>query len=341
MASSSPAVVHVFPLVETSGSPYELGWQHGTQARELIARRLATIESQASQTLPILRRRARYLLSLIRDVSPAMVEEIRGLADGAHIGFADALLCQSGPETIRDAPPTGVAIAARGPAAGQAMAALWLDVTPETASMLVLLHVRPASPRPAALMLTPAGQLGSWGMNSAGLIVLDTHLPCWPPRPGLPFPPLRRAMLEKRIVADCVSMAKRRYVSSAVAMVAADGLGSVIGLEIHPEAVAHVAARIPGCIAVANHYQCDVFAGLNGAATPESWDRLDRATAVLAAQPSRVSVETLRDIVAGNGMDTRHPGALAGGEETAGLVADPQTGMLYVYRNGHWRSYHV
>ena len=341
MASAPPTLAQAFPAIEASGEPYEIGRQYGVQARDIIGRRLAMMEAQSSQTLPMLRRRARYLLSLIRDLSPALVEEMRGLADGAGIGFADALLCQAGPETIEEAQAGGVAIAVQPPAANRPAAALWLDAPPPTASLLVLLHIQPTAARPAMLMLATAGQLGSWGMNDAGLAVLGLDLPCRPPRPALPLPPLRRAMLERRTVDECVTLARRRYVSSAAAMVMAGRAEAMAGLQIRPAAVTRIAEQAPGCIAVARCDQCNQAESSDDGVAPAATDRLERVVAALAAGYGGLDVAMLQRMVAEAGQDARGCAPHQDSGEAIGLVADPQGGRLHVCRNGCWRSYHV
>jgi hypothetical protein len=269
-----------------------------------------------------------------------MVEEVRGLAGGAHIGFADALLCQGGPETIEEPQASGAAIAVQPPAAEQTAAALRLNPDSAMASLLVLLHIRPAGPRPGALMLATAGQLGSWGMNAAGLALFGIDLPCRPPRPGLPLPPLRRAMLEKRTVADCVTIARRRYASSATAMVIAGRDDAIAGLEIRPAAVVSLAERAPGCIAVAQGAQNDQAVSAR-AGDPPTPAGLQRLAAELAAEHGRLDVAMLQRMVAEGGTGAGEHETGRDGAEQASLVAAPQDGLLHIYRNGCWRSYHV
>src|SRR6185503_5427140 len=86
---------HTFPLVEVSGTAYELGYQHGEQAAALIQRYLLYMERLTSLSRDTLCRNALVFLPLIERLSPAYLEEVRGLAAGAGLTFEEALLCQA------------------------------------------------------------------------------------------------------------------------------------------------------------------------------------------------------------------------------------------------------
>ena len=86
---------HTFPVVEVSGSAYEMGYQHGTQAADLVRRYLLLIERLTKLSRDRLCRNAMAFLPRMEALSPAFVAEVRGLADGAGISFEEAVLCQA------------------------------------------------------------------------------------------------------------------------------------------------------------------------------------------------------------------------------------------------------
>ena len=160
---------HIFPLIEVSGSSYEMGYQHGAQAANLVRRYLLWIEKLTGKPRDLLCRNAMAFLPLMEALSPALVEEIRGLADGAGISFEEAILCQSRAEAARVSEGgctafamTGSATADHQPLAGQNQ-----DLEPEYADVAILLRVKPTDGRPRALMFTFAGQLGYTGHEPA------------------------------------------------------------------------------------------------------------------------------------------------------------------------------
>ena len=88
-------ITHEFPLVEVSGDAYELGYQHGAQAANLIERYLLWTERLTGQPRDVLCQRALAFLPYMEKLSPAYVTEVRGLAAGAGISLEEALLCQA------------------------------------------------------------------------------------------------------------------------------------------------------------------------------------------------------------------------------------------------------
>lgn len=82
-----------FPYLAVSGTAYEMGRQHGAQAGDLIRKYLQWIEFKARLSHEALCRNAMTLLPFIEALSPAYVEEVRGLADGARLRFEEAVLC--------------------------------------------------------------------------------------------------------------------------------------------------------------------------------------------------------------------------------------------------------
>src|SRR5437899_1132414 len=152
---------HAFPLLEVAGGAYEMGRQHGEQARALVKKYLVWIERITGEPRDRLCRNAMSFLPAMERLSPKLVEEIRGLADGAGISFPEAVLCQARAEASHSWEGGCTAFALRGEATagGLVLAGQNQDLEPEYADVAILLRVRPNDGRPRALMFTFAGQL--------------------------------------------------------------------------------------------------------------------------------------------------------------------------------------
>ena len=57
-------MIEEFPLIEVSGTPYQLGYQHGSQAKGLVQKYLTWIEKLTGQSRDILVQRAITFLPL-------------------------------------------------------------------------------------------------------------------------------------------------------------------------------------------------------------------------------------------------------------------------------------
>ena len=73
--------LHTFPLITVSGGAYEMGYQHGAQAKFLIERYMLLIERITQLSRDALCRNAMTYLPRVKALSPPLVEEVRGLAE--------------------------------------------------------------------------------------------------------------------------------------------------------------------------------------------------------------------------------------------------------------------
>src|SRR5215207_9697100 len=188
------ATGRTLPWVSVSGGPYERGVRYGRQCGDLIARYadilLRTIRQEAAwRTLPVdpsldresLLARCLAFLPQYEAFAPHLVEEMRGIADGAKLQFAEVLLVNvraevMGIRTDDAANRSRSAMVARGDgctafalgrtatANGEIVAGQNLDQDPLNADLLIMLRVEPDD-APAVLMCTFAGLVGYPGIN--------------------------------------------------------------------------------------------------------------------------------------------------------------------------------
>ena len=134
-----------FPVIEVSGTSYEMGYQHGAQAADLVRKYLLWIEKLTHRSRDVLCRNAMTFVPALEALSPALVTEMRGLAAGAGISFEEAVLCQARGDAAQVSAEgctafalTGSATADCRPLAGQNQ-----DLEPEYADVAIVLRVRP------------------------------------------------------------------------------------------------------------------------------------------------------------------------------------------------------
>lgn len=338
-----------FPMVEVSGSAFEMGVQHGRQAEPLIRRYLTWIGKLTGKPPEMLRANAMRLLPYIRQLSEKYVDEIFGLAEGARISIADAVLCQARAEAAHSGEGgcTAFALTGEATADGKPLAGQNQDLEPEYARVAIVLRVRPNDGRPPTVMFTFAGQLGYAGMNQFGVANFVNALYNYRWRPGVPYYPIRRVLLEQRNVADCIEVLRKHRACSAVNLVLADGKGGIANVESRPDQIAvyndeHRDRRLH-----TNHYLSATFAPFEDNTLPDSVPRLDRVRRLVRERWGRITLEAMKEILAdhdgGPAGICRH--GAQGMDSISGYIAEPAKGLLHVRCghgcNGHWTAYRV
>ena len=164
-----------YPLYKARGTHRELGRQHGEQATHQIK---AHVELMcARQSREQLRRRAAQFQPMFDRHCPHLLEEIRGLAEGAGVTFEEAMACSICGE-LRSAPAEGCTayvIGRHGAAEREIIAGQNSDMGYEMIPLAYMLHLQPQG-KPEVLMWTFGGMLGYHGMNSAGVAHFENAL---------------------------------------------------------------------------------------------------------------------------------------------------------------------
>lgn len=349
-----------FPIVEASGDAFELGLQHGAQASDLIERYLRLIEKSTGHDRSVLAAGAMAFVPRIEALSPAYVEEVRGLANGAGISFEEAMICQVRGAAASELPAadrsgaiadhdgcTAFALTGEATRGGRTLAGQNQDLSPEMADVGIVLRLAPSDGRPRVVMFTFAGQLGYMGMNEHGLAHFANGLGNAPYQAGLTHYPLKRRCFEMRRVDECVEILRQHRACSAGNMVFCDGEGGLADVEIRPDGIA-LFDDLRSCQRLhTNHYVSDTFARHEDGNTPDSVPRLDRIRALVGEIFGDVTVDSLKRLLADHDGD---PGGICrhgarGSWSVAGYIADPAAGILHVRRGlgctGTWSEYEV
>jgi len=155
----SSAPPQPLPLVKIHGSPYQRGLQHGRACGDLIRRYpdvlLAVLRAEAQwraldtagpvPTRDDLLPRAMRFLPTLEAFAPHLVEEVRGIADGARLSFAEVLLVNVRAEvmglTMADTHCTSFAVGRSATADGSVLSGQNLDQDPLNRDLLNILHV--------------------------------------------------------------------------------------------------------------------------------------------------------------------------------------------------------
>ncbi|WP_447038078.1 C45 family autoproteolytic acyltransferase/hydolase [Streptomyces sp. DSM 118878] len=287
------------PVIEISGSPTERGRQYGESVRPQIQAAIGYYEEafghSAGLTWDRVTARAARWLDPVRDYAPHLVDEMRGIADGAGVTLLDVLALNARGEVIYDRsfadmaeasqeaggdeePAEGcTSFAAYGQASGDGhvYAGQNWDWRAGVADTVVMIRiVQP--PRPTLIMQVEAGQIGRQGASSAGIALNANGLGGrFDDAIGLPQTVVRRSVLDQATITDALDVLcrTRAHIASNALLTCREGFA--IDLETTPAGHGWMYPA-DGLLVHGNHYQAGIPAALADGYRPMSSDSLVR-----------------------------------------------------------------
>lgn len=349
-----------FELLKVGGTPREIGLQVGDALRDKI---LLTIQQIYDYELTFFKWQTigsyPELLDLTRDqvlartreflphferYAPGMVEELRGIAEGARISFEEALLLQIRGEIVyaMTSGCTAFAISAGGTRDGRALAGQnWDYAIDVDLGVMHLLHVTPKE-GPRQLMLTYAGLTSFLGMNSAGVSSFANSLPWGWCKVGIPHYPVFWRVFRERDLAGVRRVIDETNTVQAENHVFADGSGAIADLELTPDSVTWLDDQ-EGFFVHTNHYVVEPNRSRPDLqpTIADTTARFKRMRELISARYGQLDVSSMQGLLADHeGYPTsicRHeampdgtPGGPAIGPTVASMISVPQRGVMYV-----------
>ncbi len=213
-----------FPFVSVSGRPYERGVQYGRIAID----RVRASAAMYGQTLHALGYSAAARASLIKhfetmigELDATYLEEMRGIADGADVPFADIVMINARTEVLAKARAdkasaqgealldgcTGAVVLPERSASGNLLHAQNWDWRADCVEIGIVLRVQ-RDDGPDFLTFVEAGGLARSGMNSAGVSITANYLESDRDfrQLGVPLAILRRKVLDQPVFANALKV---------------------------------------------------------------------------------------------------------------------------------------
>ncbi len=230
--------------IRLSGTPFERGLAYGTEARERILRVIeeykVLFDKEAHIPWEEAYARAAAYEEPVRALRPDLIEEMRGVSEGAGVDFRTILLLNARSEVMfgerEEDACTVIGVPPEATPDGKTYLAQnwdWWSIGRDTT---VLLEVD-QPPCPKALIITEAGLLGGKGINSAGVGISLNAMSVSRGRRGVPLHIMLREALSQPTVPKAIDAIARmkRAGSGAIGIVGADGL--VVSLEAAPSTI--------------------------------------------------------------------------------------------------------
>ena len=353
------------PLLEISGKPRERGRAHGERFRQEIGTLLPAYFDYLERMSPegverFTKSRAleitRTYLGPAEAYSSELLNEVRGIAEGANASFEEVLalnafldLCDYLSPTFMEVGCTTFMVPGTTDGIGATIGQSY-DLPAFFAPAAVLLQVT-GTGETDALVFTIAGILGCAGLNSAGVGVVINNLVPADAGAGVPYPFVIRKILSSERIGDAIDavVAKRR--ASGMNYVLCDRHGDLFDRETSAAEYA-VLCPFDAPMAHANHYLTERLKRLerrDWSQHGNSIMRWARATRLLRAS-ERPDAETMKRALADH-VDNplsicRHDEVQDGegcGQTICGMVLEPSEGRAWIARGpcceNDWAEY--
>lgn len=334
-----------FPLYQVSGSPQEMGRQHGEQARLKIVGYLGYLcETLGFDDRQLASRAARFRDEFTRHC-PQLLDEVDGLAEGAGISRDLALASQLRGELggLSDGGCTTFAIGPRGTANGEVLIGQTSDMPAEIRGFGYVLQVCPDD-RPRAIMWSFGGMIGYHGVNEHGVAHFANALgggPAW--KFALSHYPLKRLILEQSSMDEVLKKMREFAVCSNGNYMLCDGDKNILDVELTSDGPFPIDDSGEGFLVHSNHYLCAEHSCQANfdQSLPDSFPRLERMRSLIHEKFGSITVEDVKQFLSDHDGHPvgicRHPhegygDAIlpASGHTAAAMIAEPASGKFHV-----------
>ena len=339
---------YILPRVTLTGTPFEIGLQYGHKARPRIRQHFANQRSLMAARFPAdpdwWRRAVYEQFAPYAEFAPHFVEEMHGLARGADLAFEEILLLNVRDE-LTPAPRAAPAEACTSfgchgdlTLSGKPILGQTKDTAAISPDLYMVIAMRQQG-RPDLLQMPYAGELGVFGVSSAGMSAFGNSIYVRGRATGqLPWSLFRRLVLEAASVDEVLALVRRHGVRTAASLTLGDATGRVVAIEVTDHGCGIVEAQ-DGILAHANHICTPELACYEDYPEPErsaSHARQARLRELLAAERGRLTgplaMAALTDHANYPRSICRHPSSPGDIRTTAALVVEPAAGLMHVVR---------
>ncbi|MFD1065698.1 C45 family autoproteolytic acyltransferase/hydolase [Oceanobacillus locisalsi] len=242
--------------LKLSGTPYQIGYQHGRTLKEKVHNSLATYEKMFRETSGYSWKEAceKALLHLtaIEKYNQNYMKEMEGVANGANVEFEDILALNTRSEiALANSPDGCTSFALTNPKTLRTWAAQNWDWKGEQIDSLISLEIQQAN-LPTIQMVTEAGIIGKIGCNSEGVGVCLNALVTNTWQPKVPIHLGLRAILESVSIEKAISRVDDNQMASPANFLIASYTGQSVNMEVSPVHTEKINAK-SGTIIHTNH----------------------------------------------------------------------------------------
>jgi len=335
-----------YPLYKARGTHRELGRQHGEQASRQIRAHIEMMRARPKSSDEQFKHRVAKFQPMFARHCPHLLDEMRGLAEGASVTLEGAMACSIRGE-LAGAPTEGCTAYAIGPdgTTGHApLAGQNADMGSQMIPLGYVLHLQPQD-KPEVLIWTFGGMLGYHGMNSAGVAHFSNALSGGPRNQfGIPEYVYERLMLECSTTEQVIDVLRKLPLASNENFVICDRRGDIADAEATTAGPEVIRDEGAGYLTHTNHFLCRRYG------TPEnlklsladSVPRQERVTELIKSRYGSIELDDIKRFLSDHsGYPTsicRHGGGM---QTVVSMISEPAARRMHVALGNPCQQHYV
>ena len=250
-------------VIRIKGSPIERGRAYGKQAKERIQKSInlytQMFEGNAHVSWDQAKKLALQFEDCIKEYFPELIDEMKGIAEGAGLSYEDILTLNCRSEIMFALPDgcTAVSYPPQATANNHTVLTQTWDWLIQARPCTVVVEIDQA-PLPKILMVAEAGMVGGKGLNEDGIGVTLNALSVGKGQVGVPLHVMYRKILSSKLLSDAIECVGRCQRAGAGNFNIGSACGIVASVEYSPDNFSVMMSEgEPLCHA--NHYLSPLF----------------------------------------------------------------------------------
>lgn len=301
------------PVISISGKPYDLGLQHGTQAKAAINKNvlfyLAHWEYFSGVSREQVLQDASKFIPYIEEFDPELIEELKGLAEGSGRQFEEIIALNARwelnyaynkwaiPKAYIPGGCTAFALTQETTDNKHIYIGQNWDYNPYDS--LLIMRVKQEN-KPDIIMSVEAGTIGQKGFNSAGIGIVQNYMQCEADSFQLGLPTLikERGILNCRSLPECLLILTRWEGPNSANIVIAHRDGEAMNVECTPSDAFFLYPE-NGIIVHTNHFLSPELKSKDKGKKrgPDSIIRNFRASRLFHENGGSIGVNTMKNVL--------------------------------------------
>jgi isopenicillin-N N-acyltransferase like protein len=285
------------PEIVASGSPWEIGFAHGSGIPSRIANCIKNYERLFLETAEADWEKSKALASsylpALEENEPDLIEEMKGIAAGAGVDFLDILALNLRSEiSLTNYSDGCTSVTTTNSETSEVFLAQNWDWVGEAGDHLTFFDYT-KNGKPRLRMLGEAGIVAKFGFNDAGVGVCMNAIRCGTvAKNQLPIHLAMRRVLECQSFDEALTMLQEKGVASCANLMIADKSGKIATIECTPKGLAPIFPE-PGSSVTfhTNHlWSKDVPQGIWDHPSANSFSRLERIRVLSQGQRANAAM---------------------------------------------------